>query len=155
MTNRTLWWFPVSLVVILIIVGAVLLAQPAVTVNVTVPSIIMENTQLTAVVQLDNNLRVPVDFEGTIFVYGKGWGGETFPYTFSEGTEVQWLECNTKISANGCKIWWRGTIPPGGKVTFKLPTKSGNENGTFPFVMVLFNTTEGPLQQGRALTVIP
>lgn len=155
MTNRTLWWFPVSLVVILIIVGAVMLAQPVVAMNVTLPSQITEDTQLTVVVQLWNHLTVPVEFDGTIFVYGKGWGGETFPYTFSEGTEVQWVECNTEISANGCKIWWRGTIPPGGRVTFKLPTKSGKEGGTFPFVMALFSTTKGPLQQGSAITIYP
>lgn len=155
MTNRTLWWFPVSLVVLLTIIGAVLLAQPVIKMSVTLPEKIGGDEQLVVAVTLENKLAVPIEFDGTIFIFGDGWGKENYPYSFSENTEVYWTECNTEISLKGCRFWWKGTIPKKGSVEFAMATFSGNTPGTFPFFEVLIGTSKGPLQEDKSLTVIP
>lgn len=155
MNNRTLWWFPVSLVVLLVTIAAMLLAQPTVAMNVTLPSTIGDDAQFVVAVTLTNKLVIPVEFDGTVFIFGEGWGKENYPYSFSERTEIYWTECNTKISLGGCRFWWKGTIPSKSSVEFTLATFSGNTPGTFPFLEVLIGTSKGPFQEEKNLTVRP
>lgn len=153
--NRPLSWFPVTLVVILLTVGALALAQPTLKLDVTLPETIGDDDQFVVAVTLTNKLAVPVEFDGTIFVFGDGWGKENYPYSFSENTEVYWTECNTEISRDGCKLWWKGTIPKKSSVEFTMATFSGNIPGTFPFIEVLIGTSKGPFQEEKNLAVTP
>ena len=153
--NKSLWWYPWSVVVILSTIAVIMLTRPAITLGVTIPSKIGDDEQFEVVVTLKNNLGVPVKFDGTIFVFGEGWGKESYPYTFSEGTEVYWVECNTEISLGGCRFWWKGTIPLKGRVSFTLPTFSGQIPGSYPFLEVLIGTSKGPFQEAESLTVTP
>lgn len=153
--NRPLSWVPVTLVVILITVVALALVQPVIKMSVTLPEKIGDDEQFVVTVTLENKLVVPVEFDGTIFVFGGGWGKENYPYSFSENTEVYWTECNTEISRDGCKLWWKGTIPKKSSVEFTMATFSGNTPGTFPFLEVLIGTSRGPFQEDKNLTVTP
>lgn len=126
------------------------------TMNVTIPEVVKSGHQtFEVVIEIRNAKDQPVDFDGTIFVFGEGWGKENYPTTISEGTEVYDMHCNTVHAPDGCRFWWRGTIPPYSSVKFTLPTFSGEVPGKYDFLKVLIGTSNGPLQRDTKITITP
>lgn len=106
--------------------------------------------QFKLVVSISNPLSRPAAFDAKIWHGGQGWKGEDYPYSFSSGTDVYWLEC---YAWSGCTHYWTGVIPAGGQVFFTLPTFASNTIGTFRFVDVMLATSQGMVQATGDLVV--
>lgn len=89
------------------------------------------------------------DFTAKIWLGGPAWGGENYPYNFTDGTQITGLVCG----GWSCVYDWSGTIPARGEVKFTMRTFSGNSLGSYELVRASYTIQSQTNNLSKSVTL--
>ena len=98
------------------------------------------NQQFNMTVAIHNDTDQSFQFDAAIKYGGPAWGGESWAFYLSPGTEQYWVNCGGSMGYY-CVDFWRGTVGANSTVVYKLQVDSGNQTGRFRFAKIRVITT--------------